>query len=138
MAWHMVLPVLVLACSSLARLMRQMRASLLRERQRLYIRLALAKGNPEWLALLRHAWPNAITPLLALIGYSLAYLMSSSLLIEVAMGWPGIGALLHEAILAQDHALILAATLLSALILMTGNLVADILLAMVDPRIRSE
>ena len=80
--------------------------------------------------------PVAANPLVGLLGLSLGSLLSSSLLVEVVMGWPGLGPLLVDAILSRDIAVVLGAVLLSAAFLIAGNLVADLLLYRLDPRIR--
>jgi len=80
--------------------------------------------------------PAAANPLISLFGFSLGTLLSASLLVEVVMGWPGLGPLFLEAIMARDFALVLAVVMLSASFLVLGNLLADILLYRVDPRIR--
>jgi peptide/nickel transport system permease protein len=82
--------------------------------------------------------PVAANPLISLFGFSLGTLLSASLLIEVVMGWPGLGPLFLEAIMARDFALVLAVVMLSASFLVVGNLLADILLYRMDPRIRMQ
>jgi peptide/nickel transport system permease protein len=95
-----------------------------------------ACGLGEKRILFRQVLPAALNPLISLFGLSLAGLTSSSLVIEVTLGWPGLGALLLESILARDAAVVLAAVLISSLLLLGGNLAADVLLYVADPRIR--
>jgi peptide/nickel transport system permease protein len=97
---------------------------------------ARAQGIPRRRLLFRHLLPAAANPLISLFGFSLGTLLSASLLIEVVMGWPGLGPLFLEAIMARDFALVLAVVMLSASVLVVGNLLADILLYRMDPRIR--
>jgi peptide/nickel transport system permease protein len=103
-----------------------------------FVCAARAHGIPTIRLLLRHVLPAAANPLITLFGLSLAGLLSSSLLVEVVMGWPGLGPLLVEAIASRDLYLILGAVLFSALFLVAGNFVADLLLYACDPRIRVE
>jgi peptide/nickel transport system permease protein len=97
---------------------------------------ARAQGIPRRRLLFRHLLPAAANPLISLFGFSLGTLLSASLLVEVVMGWPGLGPLFLEAIMARDFALVLAVVILSASFLVVGNLLADILLYRMDPRIR--
>ena len=101
-----------------------------------FVRAARAHGLPEWRVLFRHALPAAANPLVSLFGLSLAGLLSMSLLVEVVMSWPGLGPLMLEAILARDLHLVVGPVLASTAFLLLGNLVADLLLLAVDPRIR--
>jgi peptide/nickel transport system permease protein len=84
-----------------------------------------------------HLLPAAVNPLISLFGVSLGTLLSASLLVEVVMGWPGLGPLLLDAIMARDFAIVLAVVMLSTLFLVLGNLTADLLLYRFDPRIRA-
>lgn len=135
---HLILPAAVLALTGTAGLMRYMRGSLLETLSSDYVRTARAKGLSENRTVLRHAFPNAINPLITLFGVSFANLISASFLVEVIMGWPGLGRLTYEAILAKDVYVIMASLLLTTLFLILGNLIADMLLALTDPRIRYE
>lgn len=101
-----------------------------------YVRTARAKGVSNNGVLFKHAFRNAVNPLVTLFGYSLASLLSGSLLVEIVMNWPGLGRLIFEAISAKDEPLVLASVLISTLLLVFGNLIADLLLAVVDPRVR--
>jgi peptide/nickel transport system permease protein len=135
---HLVLPASVLAVTGTAGLMRYMRGSLLETLGSDYVRTARAKGVSENRAVLRHAFPNAINPIITIFGISFANLISNSFLVEVIMGWPGLGRLAYEAILAKDLYVIMASLLMATLFLVIGNLLADILLGLTDPRIRYE
>jgi peptide/nickel transport system permease protein len=135
---HLFLPALVLAITGIAGLMRYMRGSLLETLTSDYIRTARAKGLPEKQVVSRHAFPNAINPIITLLGISFANLISSSFLVEIIMGWPGLGKLTYEAILSKDLYLIMASLIVATIFLIIGNLVADLFLALSDPRIRYE
>jgi peptide/nickel transport system permease protein len=131
-------PVIVLVLGSQPVLLRQIRASVLDVLDMPSIRAVEAHGISRLRILLRHALPAAGAPLISLFGFSLGSLLSASLLIEVVMNWPGLGPLLLEAILARDVYVVIAAVMFSALFLVGGMLIADMLLFFVDPRIRTE
>ena len=100
------------------------------------IQSARAHGIPRSRILFRYALPAAANPLISLFGFSIATLLSASLLVEVVMSWPGLGPMLLEAILARDLYVVIGAVMLSSFFLVAGNLVADVLLYLSDPRIR--
>ena len=135
-AWHLALPVAVLVLGMLPVLVRHVRASMAEAIDSPFALSARAQGIPRRRLLFRHLLPAAANPLISLAGFSLGTLLSASLLIEVVMGWPGLGPLFLEAILARDFAVVLAVVMLSASFLVVGNLLADVLLYRVDPRIR--
>jgi peptide/nickel transport system permease protein len=137
-AWHLVLPVAVLVLGMLPTLVRHVRASMAEAIDSPFALSARAQGIPRRRLLFRHLLPAAANPLISLFGFSLGTLLSASLLIEVVMGWPGLGPLFLEAIMARDFALVLAVVMLSASFLVVGNLLADILLYRMDPRIRMQ
>jgi peptide/nickel transport system permease protein len=134
--WHVIGPVVTLGTSGLAGLMRQMRGQLLDQLRQDYVLFARAKGMPEDNVIYKHAVRNAINPIVTMFGYALAGLLGGAVLIETVFGWPGMGRLVIEALTAQDLFMVMASLLLSSLLLIAGNLVADLLLAWVDPRIR--
>lgn len=133
---HLVLPVIVLAASDLAGIMRQMRSNLLETLRAEYLTTARAKGMPEGWVIYKHALRNAINPLLTIFGYSLAGLLSGAFIVENIMAWPGLGRLTMEALTAKDTPLVVASVVMAAGLLVAGNFVADLLLAWSDPRIR--
>ena len=135
-AWHLALPVAVLVLGMLPTLVRHVRASMAEVIDSPFALSARAQGIPRQRLLFRHLLPAAANPLISLAGFSLGTLLSASLLIEVVMGWPGLGPLFLEAIMARDFAVVLAVVILSASFLVAGNLLADILLYRMDPRIR--
>jgi peptide/nickel transport system permease protein len=133
---HLILPALVLGIVPIASRMRQMRANLLEALGSDYVMFARAKGLPEPVVVLKHALRGALNPMVTLFGYTIASLLSGALLVEVIMSWPGLGRLTVESLRAQDLYLTMGSVLTSSLMLILGNLGADILLATLDPRIR--
>jgi peptide/nickel transport system permease protein len=138
LAHHLILPVAVLAVTGIAGVTRYMRGSLLDTLNSDYIRTARAKGLSWEKTVTRHALRNAINPLITLFGISFANLISSAFLVEIIMGWPGLGRLTYDAILTKDLYLIMASLMMGTLFLIAGNLLADLILAFTDPRIRYE
>jgi len=134
--WHLMLPTVVLVLGLLPMLLRHVRSALVLTLNQPFLFTARAFGIPRWRRLWRHALPAAAHPLLSLFGLTLARLVSASLLVEVVLGWPGLGPLLLGAVLTRDLHMVLATTLVSGLFLLTGNLVADLLLLAADPRLR--
>ena len=132
---HLVLPAIVVGLIPLAARMRQMRANLLDVLRLEYVTTARAKGLGEGVVVFKHALRNAINPLITLFGYTLGALISGSFVAEVIFSWPGIGRITLEAILSQDQYLVMGAVLMASTMLILGNLVADLLLAVADPRI---
>jgi peptide/nickel transport system permease protein len=136
MITHLVLPVTVLVLSALPILVRHVRAAMSEVLGAGYLRAAQAHGIPRRTLLYRYALPAASHPLISLFGFSIGTLLSGSLIVEVVMSWPGLGPLLLEAILARDLYVVIGGVMLSTVFLVAGNLVADIILYWVDPRIR--
>ncbi|HKP11656.1 MAG TPA: ABC transporter permease, partial [Blastocatellia bacterium] len=136
--WHLVLPTVVLGTLGMAQYMRQMRSEMIETLSQDYIRTARAKGLPERRIIFRHALGNAINPLVTLFGLSLAYLLAGALLTEYVFAWPGLGTLVYEALRDKDEPLVMAAVTILVIMLVVGNLAADLLLAVIDPRIRVE
>jgi peptide/nickel transport system permease protein len=133
---HLALPAGVLAVGLLPALVRHVRAAMAEVMDAPFAQSARAHGIAPWRLLWRHLLPVAANPLVSLFGLSLGTLLSASLLVEVVMGWPGLGPLLVDAIMARDVAVVLAVVMLSAAFLIVGNLAADLLLYRLDPRIR--
>jgi peptide/nickel transport system permease protein len=132
---HLLLPALVVGLTPLAGRMRQMRGNLLDVLHLDYVTTARAKGLSEDVVVFKHALRNAINPLITLFGYTLGALVSGSLIAEIIFSWPGLGRIAFEAIIAQDQYLVLGSVLMASAMLVLGNLVADLLLAVADPRI---
>ena len=137
-ASHLVLPATALVLGILPVLLRHVRASVADVLASPFVRAARAHGIPEGRVLFRHVLPAAANPLVSLFGLSLAGLLSMSLVVEVVMSWPGLGPLLLDAILARDFFLSLGLVLVSTVLLVGGNMIADALLLATDPRIRAE
>ncbi len=136
--WHMILPTIALSVTSFAGLQRLTRGQLLDVLQQDYIQTARAKGLPENKVLYVHALRNAINPLITLVGFEFASLLSGSFIAEFFFNWPGLGSLILQAVQAQDLYLIMASLMMGATMLIIGNLLADLLLKSVDPRIKLE
>ncbi|GAB4309121.1 MULTISPECIES: ABC transporter permease [Pseudothermotoga] len=134
--WHLILPATALSLGSFAGLMRYMRGSLLDVLNEDYVTFARAKGMPERVVIFKHAMRNAINPMITFLGFSISGLLGGALFIENVFGWPGMGRLIYQALIQQDMYIVMASGLISAILLVIGNLVADILLALVDPRVR--
>jgi peptide/nickel transport system permease protein len=138
LALHMILPVVVLVLTALPLVVRHVRAAMAGVLDAPFLRAARGHGIRRYRLLYRYALPAAANPLISLFGFSIGALLSSSLLVEVIMSWPGMGPLLVEAILARDLYVVIGGVLLSTLFLVAGNFGADLLLYWADPRIRTE
>lgn len=136
--WHMILPVLALSITSFAGLQRITRGELLDVLRQDYIQTARAKGLPEHRVIYVHALRNAVNPLVTLLGFEFASLLSGAFITEYFFNWPGLGRLILQAVTAQDLYLVMASLTMGAVLLIVGNLLADLLLKAVDPRIRLE
>jgi len=134
-AWHMAIPVIVIGTGSVGSLQRIMRGNMLEVLRMQYITTARAKGLSEARVVYRHALRNAINPMLTIFGFQLSGILSGAALIEIVYGWPGLGQLMLEAVRAQDVFLVMGSLLVGGFLLIAGNLVADILLALADPKI---
>jgi peptide/nickel transport system permease protein len=136
--WHLVLPMIVLGTIGLAQYVRQMRSEMIETLSQDYIRTARAKGLSRWRVLTRHALGNAINPLVTIFGFSLATLLAGALVTEFVFAWPGLGTLTFDALQNKDEPIVMASVVMLVLMLVIGNLIADVLLAIIDPRIRLE
>ena len=134
--WHLVLPVLSLTLVLTAGIARYMRASMLEVISQDYIRTARAKGVPERTVIFKHALRNALVPIVTLGGLYLPLLFSGTVFVEYVFSWPGMGKAIVDAIGARDYPLVMATSFLFAGLVVVGNLLADVLYAVVDPRIR--
>ncbi len=134
--WHVSLPALVIALGSMAGLVRLVRSTMIESLQSEYVLFARAKGLPEKDIVLRHALKNALNPFITLLGFEIASLLSGAALIEIIVNWPGMGMLMLDAVLSQDLYLVMGGLYIGAIMLIIGNLIADILLAKLDPRVR--
>ncbi|HEX2957117.1 MAG TPA: ABC transporter permease [Chitinispirillaceae bacterium] len=135
-AAHLVLPVFVLTINALAGLQRISRGNMLEELRKQYITTARAKGLPENKVIYKHALRNAINPLISLFGLEFSSLLSGAALLETVINWPGLGKCMLEAVRSQDTFLVMGSMLMGGIMLIVGNIIADILLAIADPRVR--
>jgi peptide/nickel transport system permease protein len=134
--WHMIIPVFVIGTGAMAGLTRIMRANMLEIMNQQYIVTARAKGQSEKKVVFRHALRNAINPMITILGFQIAGILGGSALVENVTSWPGLGQLVLQAIFAQDMFLVIGVLTYSTVLLVIGNLIADILLAITDPRVR--
>lgn len=133
---HLILPVFVSAFGGLAYLSRYSRTSMLEVLRQDYIRTARAKGLSEKKVIYRHALRNALIPIVTLLGLSLPALIGGGFIFETIFAWPGMGRLGYQAIMARDYPVIMGVGVIAALLTLSGNLIADITYAFIDPRIR--
>ena len=133
---HLVLPALVVGFVPLAARMRQMRSQMVDTLHREFITAARARGLSERRVLFRHALRNALNPMITLFGFTLGALVSGAFVAEIVFSWPGLGRVTFEALESEDRYLVMGAVLMSTLVLVAGNLIADLLLVVADPRLR--
>ena len=134
--WHTVLPVTVLSIAYVGRWLRYMRASMLEVIKQDYIRTARAKGAPERRVIFIHAFRNALIPVVTILAMSIPVLFGGALITETIFSWPGMGSLIYEAIIGSDYYVAIIGFLISAALVMVGNLLADVMYAVIDPRVR--
>lgn len=134
---HLVLPTLVLFTISLSGLQRQMRANMLEVLDSDYVKFARAKGLSETKVIFKHALRNAVNPMITLLGFEFAGLLSGAALTEYVFQYPGLGRLILEAVMKSDINLVMASLMMGTIMLILGNLLADILLMITDPRLRN-
>jgi peptide/nickel transport system permease protein len=138
LALHLMVPVTILVLASLPILLRHIRTSMVEVLQSPFIQAARGHGIGRTRVLFHYALPAAANPLISLFGLSVAGLLSGSLLVEVIMGWPGLGPLLLEASVSRDIYVVVGAVMASTLFMITGSFLADVMLVVVDPRVRVE
>jgi peptide/nickel transport system permease protein len=134
--WHLVLPALTLGIAGGGWYSRMIRSSMIDVLRQDYVRTARAKGVSERGVVLVHALRNAVLPVVAMIGLDIGIFMSGAVVVESVFGWPGIGQLAWQAIQRLDYPIIMGVTLVAAVAIVLGNLIADLLAPLVDPRIR--
>jgi len=134
-AKHLILPTVVLGFGAWGGLQRIMRGNMLEVLRQQYVTTARAKGLRETRVVYWHALRTAVNPMITIFGYQLSGILSGAALMEIVINWPGLGNLMLAAVRAQDQPLVMASMLISGVLLIAGNLVADILLAISDPRI---
>lgn len=133
---HLILPTVVLALVLVAQWSRYTRSSFLEVIHQDYIRTARSKGISGSRILFRHAFPNAVAPLIALAGIQLPWLFSGALVTETIFGWPGMGRLFVDSLTMKEYPVLMGMVMLTAMTVVIGNLLADVLNALIDPRIR--
>lgn len=134
--WHLVLPAATLGLVGAAGTARFQRAAMLDVASQDYVRTARAKGVPERQVVLRHQLRNALLSFITRFGLAFPFLLTGAVLIETIFAWPGMGRLAFNGILTRDHALVTATALVASVVVVIGNLLADVLLEVADPRLR--
>lgn len=132
---HLILPAFVLAAADMAGLTRYTRSSMLDVLQQDYIRTARAKGFKERKVVYKHGLRNGLIPVITMLGLMIPSFIGGSVVVEKIFGWPGIGLLFIESAFQRDYPVLMALTMISATLVVLGNLIADILYAILDPRI---
>ncbi len=133
---HLILPLVTLTAANTARFVRFTRSSMLEVIRQDYVRTARAKGLSEQVVIYRHALRNALLPVITILGLSLPFLFSGAIITESVFTWPGMGTLLIESISQRDYGLLMGINVFLAVLVIMGNLLADIFYSVVDPRIR--
>ena len=133
---HYILPVVSITVVGIAGYMRYQRASMLEAIRQDYIRTARAKGLSERVVIFKHAWRNALIPIITLMGYVFVILVEGSVVVENIFSWPGMGQLAVISLQQRDYPVMMGIVLLSATLILLGTLLSDILYAVVDPRVR--
>jgi peptide/nickel transport system permease protein len=134
--WHLLLPSVLFAAGGIAVLSRYVRNQMLEVEGQDYVRTAKAKGLPAEKVHYRHALRNALLPFVTMFGLILPGLLGGSIIIESIFSWPGMGRMAYEAILARDYPVILTVNFISAILVLIGTFISDLLYMVVDPRIR--
>jgi len=134
--WHLVLPAIAVATTNIAGFMRYSRSSMLDVIRQDYVTTARAKGLAERVVMVRHAFRNALLPIVTLIGLTLPNIFGGAVITETIFQWPGIGMLYVQAVRGRDYNLTMGISFFSALLILSSNLLADLAYAWVDPRIR--
>jgi len=133
--YHLILPVFVLGVAGMAGLMRLMRSQILEIKNSEFVRTARAKGLSERVVIYKHVLRNALNPFVTMAGYSLGDLLGGAALVEAVMNLQGLGLLLLQAVRSLDIYLVMGSVLIGTVLLLVGNLLADLALVAVDPRV---
>jgi peptide/nickel transport system permease protein len=133
---HLILPAAIIAINYIAQTMRYTRSAMLEVLGQDYVRTARAKGLDDRVVVVRHAFRNALLPVITLIGASVPALIGGAIFIESIFGWPGVGRLLLSGVESRDYPVIIGITFMLAIVTLIANLITDITYALVDPRIR--
>lgn len=137
-AWHLFAPAFVLAVGGIAVQSRYLRASMIETLTEDYIRTAEAKGLPGALVFYKHALRNSLRPIITFFGFLLPAMLGGSVIVETIFAYPGMGRMGYEAVLERDYPVLVTLNLVGAALVLIGNLMADVLYAVVDPRVRLE
>lgn len=133
---HFILPVLTLTLSMCSVLMRYSRNNMLGVLNSDYVKTARCKGIPEWKVYLKHAFRNAVRPVLVILCFRLPMLIGGSVVIESVFAWPGIGSVITSSVIAGDYPVVMVTTMLVAAAILVASFLVDVLTALVDPRVR--
>jgi peptide/nickel transport system permease protein len=133
---HLILPVATLTLALAAGVSRYTRGQMLEVIRQDYIRTARAKGLPERRVIMKHALRNSLIPVITMLGLYLPFLFSGAVFVEVIFAWPGMGRVIFDAIFQRDYPVVMATSFIFAVLVVLGNLLADVLYAVADPRIR--
>jgi peptide/nickel transport system permease protein len=133
---HLVMPALVLGLTSIAGWSRFVRSSLLEVLNQPYMVTARAKGNRERTVVIRHGLRNAVIPLVTVVGLDLPQLFTGAVITETIFAWPGMGRLFYDSLVARDYPVEMGLLIISATLIIAGNLAADLAYAALDPRVR--
>ena len=133
---HLIFPAATLGAALAAIFTRMVRGSMIEELSSDYVRTARAKGLPERAVLYRHAFPNALVPIITILGLQFGTLLAGTIVTESIFAWPGIGRLTVQAIQARDYPLLQGCILVIALSYVVVNLLTDVIYSLIDPRIR--
>lgn len=135
---HAIMPVLALSVSKISIYVRYIRANVITQMEEEYVVTAIAKGTSERTVLFRHVMKNCLLPIITVVGMNLGSLVAGSYIVETVFGWPGLGTFGITAIRTRDYPLIMGTTMLSCVVLIAGNFIADICYHIADPRIKIE
>lgn len=137
-AYHAVLPILAISINKISTYTRYIRANVISQLGEEYVATAIAKGASSLRIVLKHLMRNCMLPIITLLGMDMGDIVTGSYIIESVFGWPGLGTLSLNAILGRDYPLMMGCTMLSCVVLIGGNFIADLVCAFADPRIRLE
>lgn len=132
---HLILPVISLSITQIAVILRLTRSSLLEVLELDYIMTARSKGLREYIVLFKHALRNALLPVVTVFGMSMSFMLAGSVIVESIFALPGMGRLILMATVTRDYPLIMATSMMMSILVVTGNLITDIMYAMLDPRV---
>lgn len=132
---HAILPTMVLSVNNTAVFIRYIRSNAIEQLEEEYVITAISKGIPKFQILRRHILKNCLLPIITVVGMSFGTLITGSFIVESVFGWPGLGTLCMEAINSRDYTMIMGITMLTCTMLLIGNLLADLLYGIIDPRI---